>query len=486
MQLYIPLSQIKVEGRLREDLGDIEALAVSIRDNGQLQPIVVERIGEEYHLRAGGRRYAALTALSTNIVKNDKPDFYLEAPVTVFNEMPAHQRTKIELEENLRRKDMTWLEKVIGIVKYHRAARQSSLQEGEQWTQEMTGDLLGLDQASVSIAFTVYEHIRNKNQKVLEAESLTDAIKVIAADNLDAAQAERLRRIKLAREQTATPVSVDAKAPTEQSLHSVRPSILVSASNQKPQTVEDKVQASLSDISAFYHEGDSIDVLPKIAASRPIHHIICDPPYGIAMSNLLGSSIERIEETHHVQDNLSLLPKFLRVAFDSIQEDGFLCMWYDLDHHEKIAQWAGDIGWRVQRWPVVWCKTSPCSNQAAQCNVTKSTEVCYMFRRSEKSILKKKQSTNYILAGTAASATHPFTKPYEVWKYLIEAVSMEGQTIVDPFAGEGSSLAAAFKLKRTPIGIEIDQKHIASGLGYIQSQLNQKNILDDIISSSIL
>jgi DNA modification methylase len=156
-------------------------------------------------------------------------------------------------------------------------------------------------------------------------------------------------------------------------------------------------------------------------------------------------------------------------------------MWYDLDHHEKIAGWAKEIGWKVQRWPIVWCKTSTCRNSAAQYNVTKSTEVCYMFRRSERSTIKTKKSTNYILAGTAATATHPFCKPFEVWEYLITAVSVEGQTIVDPFAGEGSALNAIFKLKREPIGIEIDEKHIASGLQYLQQELN-KNLNDDLLS----
>lgn len=182
--------------------------------------------------------------------------------------------------------------------------------------------------------------------------------------------------------------------------------------------------------------------------------------------------MSRTAAEHTVAGNLELIPAFLRVAFNVIAEDGFLCMWYDLDHHEKIAAWATEVGWKPCRWPIVWCKTSPCMNNAAQYNVTKATEVCYVFRRSEKSVIKTKQAKNYVLAPTAASATHPFCKPYEVWKYLIETFSTEGQTIVDPFAGEGSALAAMFKLKRLPIGIEVDEKHIGNGLSFIENELN--------------
>lgn len=482
----LPLNKLIVADRLREDLGDVEGLAKSIDENGLLQPVVVEQIGESFQLRAGGRRFAAFTLLATNKVEGQKdPSLYQEIPISLLNEMPAHKRVMIEMEENIRRKDMTWQEKVEGIVKYHKACILAAFADGEKWNQTRTGDLLNLDQASVSVAITVYKEIKAGNEAVAKADSLTDALKIITTANLDAAQAERMRRIQLKRAEqvAAQPIATPESGP---SLAAIRPSILVSASVQKPQTAADKVQVSLAEIAALYHEGNALELLPLLAKNNPINHIICDPPYGIEMSNLGGDAIERISDTHKVTENIVLLEAFLEVAYKCIAEDGFLCMWYDLDHHEKIARWAESIGWKVCRWPLTWCKTSACANQAAQYNITKATEVCYIFRRSERSIVKKKQAVNYVLAGTAATATHPFCKPREVWDYLIETVSLEGQTIVDPFAGEGSSLAAIFQARRTPIGIEIDPKHIASGLSFIQGKLNKKDLLDDLLKGAVL
>lgn len=493
MQQTLPLSDIIVEGRLRDDLGDVEALAESIRDNGLLQPIVVERVGTTYELRAGGRRYAAHTLLSLNKVDAGEKgaDFYKHVPVMLFDEMPSYQRIVIELEENIRRKDMTWLEKVMGIVKYHKAQERAAVLDDKKWSQRMTGELLNLDQASVSLAFTVVDAIKKGNERVAKADSLTDAIKILTADKLDEAQAERMRRIQLKRAEVSAPVAGVAST-SQPSITNLRPSIIVSANQQQPETVVDKLQITLEQIAAFYHEGDALKVLPLLAKNTVINHIVCDPPYGIDLENLSRSdsdrfdTIQRVAETHTVEGNLQLLPDFLKVAYDCIAEDGFLCMWYDLDHHEKIRTWAEKIGWTVTRWPLHWCKTSNCLNQAAHCNITKAVEHCYFLRRSAKSLIKKKQSKNFIECGTAATATHPFCKPKEVWEYLIETVSLEGQTIVDPFAGEGSSLAAIFQSKRTPIGIEIDPKHIASGLSFIQSKLNKKSILDDLLSGSII
>lgn len=480
MNHTIPLSSILVEGRLREDLGDLEELATSIRENGLIQPIVVERIDRPdfaYALRCGGRRYAAYTLLEANEVGS-----WQSIPAVIFDEMPAYKRILVEMEENIRRKDMTWQEKVRGIVEYHKAARRAALLDNENWSQAQTGKLLNMSQANVSIAFKVFAEIEAKNEKVLKAESLTDAIKVLYAAELDAGQAEQMRRIQLKRVEQAATRKVTSSLPD-----SISSGIITTAERLSPDTVEDKIQFGKSEIAAFYHHGDCLTILPELAKTTTINHIMCDPPYGIDMDNLTRQdmgrfeAIERIADTHTVEGNLALLPDFLKVAFDVIAEDGFLTMWYDLNHHEKIAGWATKIGWKVQRWPLVWCKTSACLNNAAQCNITKATEFCYFFRRSERSIIKQKQGKNYIQAASAATASHPFPKPFEVWKYLLDTISTEGQVVCDPFAGEGSALAAIFKEGRTPIGVEIDERHIASGLSFVQEQINKKSILDDII-----
>lgn len=52
----IAIADVKVEGRHRRDYGDLSSLAESLRDLGQLQPIVVT---EDLRLIAGGRRLAA-------------------------------------------------------------------------------------------------------------------------------------------------------------------------------------------------------------------------------------------------------------------------------------------------------------------------------------------------------------------------------------------------------------------------------------------
>jgi len=51
---------------------------------------------------------------------------------------------------------------------------------------------------------------------------------------------------------------------------------------------------------------------------------------------------------------------------------------------------------------------------------------------------------------------HPTQKPLEAIRPLIEAYSRIGDIVLDPFAGSGTTAAAARQLRRSYVGIEID------------------------------
>lgn len=52
---------------------------------------------------------------------------------------------------------------------------------------------------------------------------------------------------------------------------------------------------------------------------------------------------------------------------------------------------------------------------------------------------------------------HPTQKPQKVLKKLIEIFTDEGDTVIDPVAGSGSTLRAAAELNRNAYGFEIDK-----------------------------
>jgi DNA modification methylase len=54
---------------------------------------------------------------------------------------------------------------------------------------------------------------------------------------------------------------------------------------------------------------------------------------------------------------------------------------------------------------------------------------------------------------------HPTQKPIKVIRWLLEYLSREGETILDPFMGSGSTLVVAKQLNRNAIGIDISKEY---------------------------
>lgn len=90
------IDEIVVGERRRQDYGDIDGLVESIERWGLLHPIVID---ESNRLVAGGRRLEACRRLGWSSV-----------PVRNVGDLSESELREVELEENLRRKDLTQYE----------------------------------------------------------------------------------------------------------------------------------------------------------------------------------------------------------------------------------------------------------------------------------------------------------------------------------------------------------------------------------------
>jgi ParB/RepB/Spo0J family partition protein len=94
--MQVPISEVTVGERRREEMGDLAGLAQSLARYGLLQPIVVD---DALRLVAGGRRLEAAKRLGWTSIE-----------VKRLGELTDAERAEIELEENIRRKDFTPIE----------------------------------------------------------------------------------------------------------------------------------------------------------------------------------------------------------------------------------------------------------------------------------------------------------------------------------------------------------------------------------------
>jgi DNA modification methylase len=210
--------------------------------------------------------------------------------------------------------------------------------------------------------------------------------------------------------------------------------------------------------------GDCLDWL----ASRPdasIDHIYTDPPYAIDMDNIQqdggGMDVELVKETHEVQENKILLMYFLPLAYKALKPTSFLVFWCDVDNWELLKNRAIECGFRVMRWPLVWCKTDACQNMQANKNFTKSTEIAMLCAMPD-AVLYETRPSNFIVASNdkkTYAVTNPFWKPLAVHKWILKAIAPIGATIVDPFAGCGSIPLACISNGYNIIAVEKDPTH---------------------------
>lgn len=55
---------------------------------------------------------------------------------------------------------------------------------------------------------------------------------------------------------------------------------------------------------------------------------------------------------------------------------------------------------------------------------------------------------------------HPTVKPIDLMQWLVKMVTAEGQKVLDPFAGSGTTMVAAENANRECVGIEMDEEYV--------------------------
>ena len=187
------------------DDAKLQELAMSIRNQGIIQPLVVRPKGERFELIAGERRWRA--AMKAGLSK---------VPVVV-REASDHDALQLALIENLQREDLNPIEEANG---YRR------LQEEFQWSQEEMAEKVGKSRPAVanamrllSLPAEVQQEIASGNLPAGQARALLGlqsestiltAYREVIAKALSTRETEKLvRNLKLGRRRRRESPNVD-------------------------------------------------------------------------------------------------------------------------------------------------------------------------------------------------------------------------------------------------------------------------------------
>lgn len=130
----------------------LKELAVSIREHGVIQPIIVRKIGTKYEIIAGERRYKASTMAGMTKI-----------PAIIRN-LDDKESSKVALIENLQRKDLTPIEE---------ARTYQKILDIDNMTQEELAKSMGKSQSAVSNKLRLLT-LSNKIQDALLNEKISE------------------------------------------------------------------------------------------------------------------------------------------------------------------------------------------------------------------------------------------------------------------------------------------------------------------------
>jgi DNA modification methylase len=413
-------------------MGNLDSLTQSIKERGQIQPIVVDR---EMHLVAGHRRVLACQKAGVDVLCIFKDN--IDDPIL---------RLELELDENIHRKDFHWSEEAILTKRIddlkrqqHGSAQAGGVLKGEQksgWGTRDTATMLGKSQSDVVIKLGLAEALE-QFPELASCKTQKDALKAVGFLSKIAGKAERLKEA----------------GPTLS-----------------------------SDPSKIVLAGDCLGLIDKIADST--FDIVCtDPPYGIELdktkkSNNSGDTGSPARYAGKIYQDSSdpylllmtlLVPKLWRV----MRTNSHLYLFVGAQHWHNISTILSESGFEVCPKPIIWHRTGT----GYQCNQptkwpASAYEMC-IFARKGNLELEKQGRPDIIVQEVVLDRTklHPTEKPTALMIELLSRSVRKGMTILDPFAGSGKTLVAGIELGCSVLGFEIDSDYLTVARANVKDAL---------------
>ena len=261
---------------------------------------------------------------------------------------------------------------------------------------------------------------------------------------------------------------------------------------------------------AKIYNDDCFKIFPKIP-SESVDLVFADPPYNMSKKRGLGWKYSKhitmqeewdiFSKDDYLKFNQQWIKECLRVlkhggslwicgSFHNIYQVGFI-----LQHIEDVKINNSIVWFKPNAQPNITCRMFTESTEhliwASKNGNGKKWKFNY---EATKNLIhddlnpKGKQTRNvWWIPLTPKSekwaGLHPTQKPIELLRRIILSCTNEGDTVLDPFLGSGTTSAVAKMLNRNSIGIEKERKYlpiIKKRLNPPQKKLNEETAMEII------
>lgn len=216
----------------------------------------------------------------------------------------------------------------------------------------------------------------------------------------------------------------------------------------------DRLQREVNDDIVL---GDS-EVVLRNSIPESVDCIIADPPFGVNYdkSGDVKSSWGNNMYQDKPEEIMEMCRKVFKEMYRVLKNNRHAYVWFATKWYETIKKSLEDAGFYVDGIPLIWNKISPGAPSCKPYHFTSSYEPCFFCWKGENPILLNFYYPNILTFPRVPAfyKIHPTEKPVAMIKKLIEISTQPGELVLDPFAGSGSTLIAAYECNRKAWGIE--------------------------------
>ena len=215
------------------------------------------------------------------------------------------------------------------------------------------------------------------------------------------------------------------------------------------------------DLNKVYNEDCLLGII-KIPDGS-IDLVITDPPYGDNVG--YGRNNKEILNNESVDINYKIIPELYRVLKDNT------CCYLFTNYvflNDILNFIKKDTNFKYRQ-----LITMVKNNFGMGYGFRNQTEFCIVLEKGKPTYNLNNFSNYYKIKHINHTIdTHPHIKDYILIQKMIKHSSKEGDIVLDPFLGSGTTAISCKQLKRSYIGFELDTKYYA----LIQKKLNQSSL----------
>jgi DNA modification methylase len=457
----ILLSDIIIrENRQRTEF-DSQALAdlkESIEQRGLMHPPVLRSEGPDMVLVAGERRLRAIAEMhELGSILTCDGEIFEEGwcPYTTLGDLSPLEAEEAELDENLKRMDLTWQEHAAATARLHK------LRLAQRAEENAIASSVG---EPVKVAHTVAE----------------TALELLGRS--DGAYQDQIRKEIIVAKHLANPAIAKAKS-ADEAFKILKKAEEAEKNVELARTVGATFNADLHMLlqrDCLGYMEEQVDIV-KNCPEEAFDVILTDPPYGMG-ADQFGDAGGKMAGIEHRYDDSSeawrmLMTEWTELSYLVTKPKAHAYVFCDFDKFHELKQMMELAGWYVFRTPLVVHKLNSGRVPLPDQGPRRQYEIILY------AIKGKKQTTHIypdvIPCGADENMSHGAQKPVALFQNLLQRSVQAGDRVLDTFAGSGTIFEAAHAFKVTAVGVERNQEYYGMCLTRLArlKQLEQPSLI---------